>query len=618
MPSQFFGLMIGYSGLTASQTAENTTANNISNVNTKGYSKQVLTQEATEALRTYTSYGMAGAGVTAKSIDQLRDTYVDLKYWSNQASLGEYSKKKTYMSELENYFTDTTTVPGFNTIYTTNFYNALSNLSKDPGSTTTRTAFIGQAQTLAEYFNSMSTDMEETQSNINQEVKDDVDQINSIASQVAKLNQQINTIELNGTTANELRDKRALLIDDLSKIVDVSVTESDVYNYSDPDNPTGAKKYSVTISGGCTLVDGYDYNTLECRSRTEKVNQSDIDGLYDIYWSQTGNEFAPMAETMSGELKGLLEMRDGNNKEYFHGSSAADAAAGDTSITINVTSDYLKDITKMNVPDKGTLNINGKDYQYDSWSYDSTAGAYTFSGLTYLNESGTEVNGLREAVSAGVTSKIGDAVDYQGIPYYQSQMNEWVRAFASAFNSIESTGYDLNGTSMADVSFFQMLDVTGTYSNFSSSDIKSGSANYNELTAKNFVMNKTIIEDPTTMATTANTESATNTESNDLVTALSELKSNKDKISFRGCSSSEFLQCLLSDIALNAQSANTFTTNYTNIQSTLSNQRLSVSGVDDDEEALDLVKFQHAYELNSKVIQTMTEIYDRLILNTGV
>ena len=171
---------------------------------------------------------------------------------------------------------------------------------------------------------------------------------------------------------------------------------------------------------------------------------------------------------------------------------------------------------------------------------------------------------------------------------------------------------------MADVSFFQMLDVTGTYSNFSSSDIKSGSANYNELTAKNFVMNKTIIEDPTTMATTANTESATNTESNDLVTALSELKSNKDKISFRGCSSSEFLQCLLSDIALNAQSANTFTTNYTNIQSTLSNQRLSVSGVDDDEEALDLVKFQHAYELNSKVIQTMTEIYDRLILNTGV
>ena len=135
MPSQFFGLMIGYSGLTASQTAENTTANNISNVNTKGYSKQVLTQEATEALRTYTSYGMAGAGVTAKSIDQLRDTYVDLKYWSNQASLGEYSKKKTYMSELENYFTDTTTVPGFNTIYTTNFYNALSNLSKDPGST---------------------------------------------------------------------------------------------------------------------------------------------------------------------------------------------------------------------------------------------------------------------------------------------------------------------------------------------------------------------------------------------------------------------------------------------------------------------------------------------------
>ena len=108
--------MIGYSGLTAAQASQNITANNIANINTEGYSRQQLKQEAASALRTYTTYGMAGAGVDAKSVDQIRDEYIDLKYRANQASIGEYSRKNSYMGELENYFTDTNMVPGFNTV----------------------------------------------------------------------------------------------------------------------------------------------------------------------------------------------------------------------------------------------------------------------------------------------------------------------------------------------------------------------------------------------------------------------------------------------------------------------------------------------------------------------
>ena len=76
--------------------------------------------------------------------------------------------------------------------------------------------------------------------------------------------------------------------------------------------------------------------------------------------------------------------------------------------------------------------------------------------------------------------------------------------------------------------------------------------------------------------------------------------------------------CVLSDVALNASRANTFTKNYENIAGVIDNQRLSISGVDEDEEALNLVKFQNGYNLASKMIQTLTEIYDRLILQTGV
>ena len=89
-------------------------------------------------------------------------------------------------------------------------------------------------------------------------------------------------------------------------------------------------------------------------------------------------------------------------------------------------------------------------------------------------------------------------------------------------------------------------------------------------------------------------------------------------MSFRGGSSSEFLESILSDISLSASKANTGYLNYTNVSNTITNQRLSVSGVDEDDEALSLVKYQNAYTLASKMISVLTECYDRLILSTGV
>jgi flagellar hook-associated protein 1 FlgK len=107
-------------------------------------------------------------------------------------------------------------------------------------------------------------------------------------------------------------------------------------------------------------------------------------------------------------------------------------------------------------------------------------------------------------------------------------------------------------------------------------------------------------------------------EQSDLLKELKNMATDKTKMSYRGASASEFLQCILSDVALNASRANTFQECYTNISSSIDNQRLSISGVDEDEEAVNLVKYQNAYNLASKMIQTLTEIYDRLILETGV
>ena len=96
------------------------------------------------------------------------------------------------------------------------------------------------------------------------------------------------------------------------------------------------------------------------------------------------------------------------------------------------------------------------------------------------------------------------------------------------------------------------------------------------------------------------------------------LKLQSDVKMYRNCGASDFLKCLYNDVSVDKQEASTFNENFANISESITSQRLSISGVDEDEEALDLVKFQNAYNLSSQMVQVMTEMYDQLILQTGV
>ena len=94
--------------------------------------------------------------------------------------------------------------------------------------------------------------------------------------------------------------------------------------------------------------------------------------------------------------------------------------------------------------------------------------------------------------------------------------------------------------------------------------------------------------------------------------------SDTNQFSFRGREAGGFLECVLSDAMLNAKNADTFYGTYLSLESSIDNQRLSISGVDEDEEAISLIKYENSYTLASKMISVLTEIYDRLILQTGV
>lgn len=618
MVSQFFGLNIAASGLRAANAALNTTGNNISNANTDGYSRQKVKQEATDALRVFATYGCAGAGVDTIAIERVRDSFYDVKYRNNETLLGTVQQKNYYNGLIEEYLDDDGTT-GFSSLFN-KMTAAMESVKTAAGTTEAKSAYVSSMKSITEYFNNIYNSLQNEQQDVNSEIKLCADRVSSIAQEIASINKQINIIEMTGTTANELRDKRDVLVDDLSKIISIETRETPIIDETQPDRVTGATRYQIWVANSYELVDTYEYKKMICVSREDDAatNQNDVKGLFDIKWGgpnyKDGDDVAELADfsldskLIGGELQGLLAMRDGNNAQYFHGSVPNDGivqlADGTVKVVVNVEASYLKDMTKATIPETGSIKIGAKDYKYDSWDYDG-AGQYTF---TIDPETLTSIPDAGKAVSIGYSNS------YQGIPYYMAQMNEWIRRFSDEVNKIMVSGY--TSDSLEGVNLLTGSMDTNSAAEYSYEELTSLSENkgYYKIRAGNFTVNSVVLDNSDRIATKSDV-----TEGESEYGNLSKLKTMFDtqKI-FRGATSGEFLTKVLADVALNKSNSQTLEDTYLSLENTIGNQRLSDTGVDEDEEASNLVKFQNAYTLSSKMIQTLTEIYDRLILQTGV
>ena len=692
MSSQFFGLEIGHTGLTAFQASINTTANNISNVETPGYSKQKVNLEAQSALRVYQRYGSTSTGVIPKDITRSRDLYYDQKYWSNQASYGYYNKLNYYMPQIETYFIDNAANPGFSSLFG-EMFNNLNALKSDAGNTAIRAQAVSNAQKLANYFNDTANQLSNLQETVNDEIKSSVDNINSIAKKIALLNKQINTIELAGGKANDLRDSRDLLIDELSAIVSVDASEAKVVNSNYPDMQTGATSYTVKIDGNILVKDN-DYFEMECVTRKEPYNQSDVDGLYDIQWKNSQAKINFQSYSLSGSLKGLFMVRDGNDEENLKG--ILDASS--TTSQIVLTSPSITDINSMNMPPAGQITLNNSNYNYDSIAF-TTDEKGNITSYTFNLSHAIDAAELLKATGQKVT--VGETVNYKGIPYYQNQLNAFVRNFSKAMNDVQLAGRDMNGD-MGQVLFAAKdeeygerhfeYDVTASTSTKTTDNgyceaVKDDSKyksyyktyylnatggkvlaaadgdkdkdlyrvatgdddTYYRLTAKNLTVNDAVSRDSSLFSAASYYELSDEWDgrnpydidpddpdyskvfkvkdgkptklekgiaSADLMGEVLSLQSGKNL--FRGGGADDFLQVIYADITVDTQEAKIFEDNHISIQAEIERQRQSVSGVDEDEEALNLVKFQNAYNLSAKVISVLKEMYDQLILSTGV
>lgn len=612
MPSSFFGLNIARSGMSTYNAWLNTTAHNISNVKTPGYSKQTVKQSASVPISLKTTYGMLGTGVEATDIVSERDVYYDSKYRVSNTSYGKYEALTYYMQSIEDSLYAKDSKSGGMTNSLDDLFKSLSSLTTDASNTTIRKQTVGFADTLTQYIQEAADNLQSLQTDVNTQISKVVDQINAYAEQIVSLNKQINTIEVYGTKANDLRDQRAHVLDQLSELIGVDVVEKE------PADGNGYHQYIVTV-GSAVLVDSYSANTIKYQARDTYNAQNDIDNLYDLQWAN-GQSFG-IHEAVGGKLQALFELRDGNNGEVFEGK-ITEGTKGSTTLKVEGTSELAKSIFKLDIPaTNGIIHINNQRYEYKSFQAEVKAdGTYEYT-FELKDALGDDVNGKN--------ASIGDQVDFRGIPYYMSQLNEFVRKFSYEFNKVQASGYDMNGDQGKQM-FVGTDKVSGKQMEFLNMDFEKGftfssvysavpgdakvSSSYFSLTALNTTIDADILKDGRLLACSDESDGGASNGEN----LAKMLDLQEDKTMFRQGQPGSFLQVLTSTVGVDSQKVKTSSENAKNIKDAVDNRRLSKAGVDEDEEGQNLIICQNLLSYQYKVLSVMDEVLDKLINGTAV
>ncbi|PLT48426.1 flagellar hook-associated protein FlgK [Paenibacillus sp. FSL W8-1187] len=280
MASTFHGIETAKRSLFTQQTALNTVGHNISNANTAGYTRQRVSMSAATPMEPYgfshsTAAGQLGSGVEASSINRIRTAFLDDQYRSESKYQGSWQIQAETLDKLEKVINEPSDT-GIRTLME-KFWSSWSDLSKDPENITNRQIVRQTAVALTDSFNQLSRQLTDLDADLTGSADTKATQASSLLSSIADLNGQIKRMEGLGDNANDLRDRRDLLTDELSKLVNVTVTETD-------------DGYVINM-GNMSLVDGTAAETLTGAALEAAYQGGDLSG---------------------GEIHGTFKSRDTN------------------------------------------------------------------------------------------------------------------------------------------------------------------------------------------------------------------------------------------------------------------------------------------------------------------
>lgn len=301
MANGFGSLYVGASGLQNAQNAINTTANNLANVDTKGY----VRQQVRYADKNYTilkdsranvNMQQSGLGVSIGDVVHARDIFLDKTYRQETGRMSFYSARYETATYVEDLMQELNGQQFKQSV--SDLWQAFQEVSTKPADSTNQNLVLQKADLLVSRTQKLYSDLQNYQSNINDQIKDDVDRVNTIGNRIYELNLQIQRVEAGGTeTAMTLRDERDSLLDELGNYGRIEVTED-------------ATGFTYVDMEGVRFVD-------ENRCYNMGLKAADGTGFYTPYWPQQSDvekgQYVPVFR-LSGEISSEMNTDIGSIK----------------------------------------------------------------------------------------------------------------------------------------------------------------------------------------------------------------------------------------------------------------------------------------------------------------
>ncbi|MGN7399530.1 flagellar hook-associated protein FlgK [Cytobacillus praedii] len=264
MRPTFMGLETARRGMFTQQSALYITGHNISNANTPGFSRQRVNFQPTipypgNGINRPYMPGQMGTGVEAGSIQRIRDSFIDARYRSESNQLGYYGARSDALTRMEDVMNEPTS-EGLSAAMD-NFWNSLQTLGTNPNESGARESVLAQGNAMADTFNYLSTTLNSIRDDLKQSISVNVDKINTLAYQINEINKQIGQVEPHGDLPNDLYDERDRLVDELSQLVNIKVTNQQSGGIPSP-IAEGTYKIEILDHSGKSLGTLVDKNTI--------------------------------------------------------------------------------------------------------------------------------------------------------------------------------------------------------------------------------------------------------------------------------------------------------------------------------------------------------------------
>jgi len=642
----------GLSGLGVARTALMTTAHNTANVYTAGYSRQVA--EIATGNATGTGSGFIGSGANVTTVSRSYDRYLTAQLSIAQSASAALATNSTQINRIDTLLADKTS--GIAPLMQS-FFTSVQGVANTPADPAARQQMISSAQALASKFRATDQYLSDLNSSVNEQIVGSVDQINTYASKIASLNQQISQISAmaGGQPPNDLLDQRDQLVSELSQVVDVKVLQQD------------NGKYNVFIATGQSLVTGDYAATMAAVNSAADPSRKAV-ALQGFAGNTT--ELSDGVIT-GGTLGGLMSFRRDTliptqNSIGRLAMSVADAVNAQSKLGVDLSGALGKDFFTQSVPgvlsnakNAGNLELTGtlsnasqlttSDYNV---SVTDVAGTLTYS-VTRLSDKQSmgsfttfpiTFDGVSLAAASG-TAQAGDSFLVQPTRTGARDLDVLTLdpakvAAASPIvtgNTVGNKGSGALGAATVDASYpatplggtvtLSYDATTGNLTGFPATSavtvtLADGtSTSYAAGTPVPYTAGAKMSFDGVTVAMTGapaqgdtftigkNTAGVSDGSNALLLGALQRKTTMANgTATFNGAYSQ-----IVSEVGNRAMAVKVAATTQDSVTSQIKASQQAISGVNQDEETANLLMFQQMYQANAKVIQTASTIFDTIL-----